>query len=89
MTLEEFSSLTEELKQSWDKFSAALQNLKFESQSAGPQLEDSQLSLNVTLYTDLEPVSPTLSKGRVRIFYKGLNRNRTYISEDFANQLIK
>jgi hypothetical protein len=41
MTLEEFSSLTEELKQSWDKFSAALQNLKFESQSAGPQLEDS------------------------------------------------
>lgn len=89
MTLEEFSSLTEELKQSWDKFSAALQNLKFESQSAGPQLEDSQLSLNVTLYTDLVPVSPTLSKGRVRIFYKGLNRNRTYISEDFANQLIK
>ena len=89
MTLEEFSSLTEELKQSWDKFSAALQNLKFESQSAGPQLENSQLSLNVTLYTDLEPVSPTLSKGRVRIFYKGLNRNRTYISEDFANQLIK
>lgn len=30
-----------------------------------------------------------MSKGRVRIFYRGLNRNRTFISEDFANQLIK
>ncbi len=29
-----------------------------------------------------------MSKGRVRIFYTGFNRNRTYISDDFANQLI-
>ena len=47
------------------------------------------LKLNVTLYTDLTPINETMSKGRVRIFYTGLNRNRTYISEEFANQLIK
>lgn len=45
--------------------------------------------LNVTLYTDLEPINDTTSKGRVRIFYTGLNRNRTFISEEFANQLIE
>lgn len=45
--------------------------------------------LDVTLYTDLTPITDTMSKGRVRIFYTGLNRNRTYISEEFANQLIE
>lgn len=45
-------------------------------------------TLDVTLYGNLESVTDTLSKCRVRIFYKGMNRNRTYISEDFANQLI-
>lgn len=46
------------------------------------------LSLDVTLYGALEQVDDSKSKCRVRIFYKGLNRNRTYISDDFANQLI-
>lgn len=50
---------------------------------------DSMRRLDVTLYGNVEPLSDTLSKCRVRIFYRGLNRNRTYISEDFANQLIK
>lgn len=45
-------------------------------------------TLNVTLYGNMEQVSDVMSKCRVRIFYKGMNRNRTYISEDFANQLI-
>ena len=45
-------------------------------------------TLDVTIYGAMEPVTPTLSKSRVRIFYKGMNRNRTFISEDFANQLI-
>ena len=44
--------------------------------------------LEVTLYGDMHAYSDSISKCRVRIFYKGLNRNRTYISEDFANQLI-
>ena len=42
----------------------------------------------VTLYGQVERYSDSMSKCRVRIFYKGLNRNRTFISEDFANQLI-
>ena len=51
--------------------------------------KDSSLyQLDCTLYTELTPISPTMSKGRVRIFYRGLNRNRTYISEEFANELI-
>lgn len=50
---------------------------------------DSMRRLDVTLYGSLESLSDTLSKCRVRIFYKGLNRNRTFISEDFAKQLIE
>lgn len=46
------------------------------------------LQFDVTLYGALEQYDDSKSKCRVRIFYKGLNRNRTYISEDFANQLI-
>lgn len=45
-------------------------------------------TIDVTLYGQVETLSPTLSKCRVRIFYKGMNRNRTYISDDFAEQLI-
>lgn len=45
--------------------------------------------LDVSLYGNLESVSSTLSKCRVRIFYKYMNRNRTFISDDFANQLIE
>lgn len=45
-------------------------------------------NFNVSLYGDLEPYAEGISKCRVRIFYKGLNRNRTFITEDFANQLI-
>lgn len=45
-------------------------------------------SLDVSLYGKMEKVTDTMSKCRVRIFYKGMNRNRTFISEDFANQLI-
>lgn len=50
--------------------------------------DDVCLSLDVTTYGQVEKLTDTLSKCRVRIFYKGMNRNRTYISEDFANQLI-
>lgn len=50
--------------------------------------DDVCLKLDVTTYGQVEKLTETLSKCRVRIFYKGMNRNRTYISEDFANQLI-
>lgn len=43
------------------------------------------LTFDVDLYGNLEQYDESKSKCRVRIFYKGLNRNRTYISDDFAN----
>ena len=46
------------------------------------------LCFNVSLYGNMAAYSDTLSKCRVRIFYKGMNRNRTYITEEFASQLI-
>ena len=36
-----------------------------------------------------EKISDTLSKGRLRIFYRGMNRNGGYITEEFANQLLE
>lgn len=50
--------------------------------------KDVNLNLDVSTYGNIERISDTLSKCRVRIFYKGMNRNRTYISDDFAQQLI-
>ena len=44
--------------------------------------------LDVVVCSEPESISTTLSKCRVRIFYRGLNRNRTFISDDFAQQLI-
>lgn len=54
-----------------------------------PELKQVPLSFDVKLYGKMEQYDDSKSKCRVRIFYKGLNRNRTYISEDFANQLIQ
>ena len=42
----------------------------------------------VTIYSILEQITPTLSKARVRIFYKGANRNGSYITDEFAEKLI-
>lgn len=52
------------------------------------ELTKEMLKFDVSLLDDIQELTPTLSKGRVRIFYKGMNRNSTYISEDFAQQLI-
>lgn len=50
--------------------------------------DDICLKLDVSIYGQITKLTETLSTCRVRIFYKGMNRNRTYISDDFANQLI-
>ena len=42
----------------------------------------------VTLYGNLEKYSETISKARCRIFYKGGNRNGTYITDEFAEKLL-
>lgn len=43
----------------------------------------------VTLYGNVEKYSETISKGRCRIFYKGGNRNGTYITDEFAEKLLE
>ena len=42
----------------------------------------------VSIYGKLEKFTDTISRARVRIFYKGLNRNSTYITEEFAEKLV-
>lgn len=46
------------------------------------------LEFPVSLYGKLEQVDDRMSKARVRIFYKYGNRNGSYITDDFAEQLI-
>lgn len=45
-------------------------------------------AFDVQIYGDLAPYSSTISKARVRIFYRGLNRNWSYITDEFAEKLI-
>lgn len=45
-------------------------------------------SFIVTFSKDLEKIDNQKSKARVRIFYRGLNRNGTYITEDLTEELI-
>lgn len=42
----------------------------------------------VTVYGNLTKYSDTISKARCRIFYKGANRNGTYITDEFAAKLL-
>lgn len=51
--------------------------------------ETSQItSFPVTLFGQLEQYNQTISKVRVRVFYRGKNRNGSYITDDFAKTLI-
>lgn len=47
------------------------------------------LEFPVTIYGNLEPYNDVLSKARCRIFYKYGNRNGTFITDEFANELIQ
>lgn len=42
----------------------------------------------ITVFGNIETYSPVISKSRCRMFYKGLNRNQTFISDEFAEKLI-
>ena len=42
----------------------------------------------ITVYGKKEKFSETISKGRCKVFYKGRNRNNTYITPEFAEKLI-
>lgn len=43
----------------------------------------------VSIYGKLEKYNDVISKARVRIFYTKHNRNNTYISEEFAEKVLK
>ena len=43
----------------------------------------------VTIYGQIEKYNDVLSKARCRIFYKYGNRNGTYITDEFAEKLLK
>ena len=42
----------------------------------------------VTVYGKMEKFSDTISRGRCKVFYKGRNRNGTFITDEFAQKLI-
>ncbi len=46
-------------------------------------------SFDVQIFGELKPYNDTISAARCRIFYKGINRNATYISEEFSEKLLK
>lgn len=50
--------------------------------------ENIGLDFPVTVYGNLEKYNETISKARCRIFYKGGNRNGTYITDEFAEKLL-
>ena len=47
------------------------------------------MNFPITVYGNLETFTDTMSIGRCRIFYKYGNRNSTYITDEFAEELIK
>lgn len=54
-------------------------------------MNNSVINMNfpITVYGNLEKFTDVLSLGRCRIFYKYDNRNGTYITDEFAEDLIK
>ena len=42
----------------------------------------------VSVYGKMEKFSDTISRGRCKVFYKGRNRNGTFITDEFAQKLI-
>lgn len=49
---------------------------------------DQYKNFEVNVYGDVTPYNDTISKARVRIFYRGLNRNGSFINDEFAEKLI-
>lgn len=48
-----------------------------------------KINFSIAPVREIQEISPIISKARVRIFYTGLNRNLTYITEEFAEKLLK
>lgn len=52
------------------------------------EIENSIREFPVAVYGNLTKYSDTISKARCRIFYKGANRNGTFITDEFADKLL-
>ena len=48
-----------------------------------------KMNFSIEPVTEIQEINSIISKARVRIFYTGLNRNLTYITEEFAEKLLK
>ena len=51
-------------------------------------LDKKLLEFSINFYGEARPFNQTISVARCGIFYKGGNRNGTYITDEFANKLI-
>lgn len=51
-------------------------------------MKNTLLQFSVEIYGELEKFNEVLSKARCKIFYKYENRNRTYITDEFAEKLL-
>lgn len=51
-------------------------------------MNKNQIEFPISVYGTVEKFNDTLSKARCRIFYKGGNRNGTFITDEFAKELI-
>lgn len=51
-------------------------------------MKEKLFNFSGTIYGDLKPYNEVLSLARCRIFYKGANRNGTYITDEFAEKLL-
>ncbi len=51
-------------------------------------MKKSQIEFPVSIYGNVEKYNDVFSKARCRVFYKGANRNGTYITDEFADELI-
>ena len=51
-------------------------------------MDKKDYSFQITIYGNLTPFNDVISKARCRIFYKYGNRNGTYITDEFAEQLL-
>lgn len=51
-------------------------------------MNKNQIEFPISIYGTVEKFNDTLSKARCRIFYKGGNKNGTFITDEFAKELI-
>lgn len=51
-------------------------------------MKKSQIEFPVSIYGNVEKFNDIFTKARCRVFYKGANRNGTFITDEFADELI-